>query len=112
MCAAGIVMFFNFSVSDFLTPGFVQKGIVLENYEIKGDSSYVGVIHVDQTGIPYSIILSDNGSPANFMYELEILKRIYCMKQYSKKVLSSLLLALKEIMLLPYTIKVDNWPQY
>ena len=66
MCAAGIVIFFNFSVSDFLTPGFVQKGIVLENYEIKGDSSYVGTIHVDQTGIPYTIVLSDNGSPTNF----------------------------------------------
>lgn len=66
MCAAGIVIFFNFSVSDFLTPGFVQKGIVLENYEIKGDSSYVGTIHVDQNGIPYTIVLSDNGSPTNF----------------------------------------------
>jgi len=66
MCAAGIVIFFNFSVSDFLTPGFVQKGIVLENYEIKGDSSYVGTLHVDQTGIPYTIVLSDNGSPTNF----------------------------------------------
>src|SRR6185437_14968759 len=66
MCAAGIMIFFNFSVSDFLTPGFVQKGIVLENYEIKGDSSYVGAIHVDQTGILYTIVLSDNGSPTNF----------------------------------------------
>ena len=66
MCAAGIVIFLNFSVNDFLTPGFVQKGIVLENYEIKGDSSYVGTIHVDQTGIPYAIILSDNGYPTNF----------------------------------------------
>jgi len=66
MCAAGIVIFFNFSVTDFLTPGFVQKGIVLENYEIKGDSSYVGTIHVDQTGIPYTIVLSDNDSPTNF----------------------------------------------
>ena len=66
MCVAGIVIFFNFSVSDFLTPGFVQKGIVLENYEIKGDSSYVGTIHVDQTDIPYTIVLSDNGSPTNF----------------------------------------------
>ena len=66
MCAVGIVIFFNFSVHDFLTPGFVQKGIILENYEIKGDSSYVGIIHVDQTGIPYAILLSDNGSPTNF----------------------------------------------
>lgn len=66
MCTVGIVIFFNFSVHDFLTPGFVQKGIVLENYEIKGDSSYVGTIHVDQTGIPYTIILSDNGSPTKF----------------------------------------------
>lgn len=66
MCAAGIVIFLNFSVHDFLTPGFVQKGIVLENYEIKGDSSYVGTIHVDQTGMSYAIILSDNDSPTNF----------------------------------------------
>ena len=66
MCITGIVIFFNFSVHDFLTPGFVQKGIVLENYEIKGDSSYVGNIHVDQTSVPYTIILSDNGSPTKF----------------------------------------------
>ena len=66
MCTIGIAIFFNFSVHDFLTPGFVQKGIVLENYEIKGDSSYVGTIHVDQTGTPYTIILTDNDSPTNF----------------------------------------------
>jgi len=66
MCAAGIVIFFNFSAYDFLTPGFVQKGILLENYEIKGDSTFVGIIHVDQTSTPYTIILSDNGSPTKF----------------------------------------------
>ena len=66
MCTIGIVIFFNFSVHDFLTPGFVQKGIVLENYEIKGDSSYIGTIHVDQTSTRYTIILSDNDSPTNF----------------------------------------------
>ena len=66
MCAVGIAIFLNFSVHDFLTPGFVQKGIILENYEIKGDSIYDGVIHVDDTSAPYTIILSDNGSPTKF----------------------------------------------
>lgn len=66
MCVVGIVIFLNFSVHDFLTPGFVQKGIILENYDIKGDSIYDGVIHVDQTSAPYTIVLSDNGSPTKF----------------------------------------------
>ena len=66
MCAVGIVIFLNFSVHDFLTPGFVQKGMVLENYEIKSDSTYVGTIHVDQISTPYTIILSDNDSPTKF----------------------------------------------
>src|SRR6476620_7300478 len=63
MCAAGIVLFLNFSIHDFLTPGFVQKGVILENYEIRGDSSYTGIIHVDQTTTPYTIILSNSRSP-------------------------------------------------
>ena len=66
MCAVGIVVFLNFSMHDFLTPGFIQKGIILENYELKGDSTYDGIIHVDETSAPYTIVLSDNDSPAKF----------------------------------------------
>ncbi len=66
MCAVGIAIFLNFSVHDFLTPGFIQKGVILENYEIKGDSTYDGIIHVDDTSVPYAIVLSDNGSPTTF----------------------------------------------
>ena len=66
MCAVGIVIFLNFSMHDFLTPGFTQKGVILENYEMKGDSTYDGIIHVDDTSVPYTIVLSDNGSPTTF----------------------------------------------
>jgi len=70
MCAAGIVLFLNFSIHDFLTPGFVQKGVILENYEIRGDSSYTGIIHVDQTTTPYTIILSDSRSPTELHVQI------------------------------------------
>jgi hypothetical protein len=85
ICVVGIVIFFNFSAYDFLTPGFVQKGIILENNEIKGDSSYVGIIHVDQTSTPYTLFYQTMDFQQTLMCELEILKRIYCMKLYSKK---------------------------
>ncbi len=66
MCAVGIVIFLNFSMHDFLTPGFTQKGVILENYEMKGDSTYDGIIRIDDTSVPYTIVLSDNGSPTTF----------------------------------------------
>jgi hypothetical protein len=66
MCGMGIIIFLNFPMQDFLTPGFVEKGVILESFEIKGDSSYDGIMHVDEIGTPYILILSDNGSPTKF----------------------------------------------
>ena len=66
MCGMGIIIFLNFSVQDFLTPGFIQKGIIFENEELKGSSSTNGVIHVDEIGKQYVIFLSDNDSPTKF----------------------------------------------
>ena len=66
MCGMGIIIYLNFSAQDFLTPGFIEKGIILENVELKGSSSTSGVIHVDEIGKPYVVILSDNGSPTKF----------------------------------------------
>ena len=66
MCGMGIIIFLNFSAQDFLTPGFIEKGIILENVELKGDSSTSGVIHVDETGKQYVVILSDNDTPTKF----------------------------------------------
>lgn len=62
----GIVIFLNFSMQDFLTPGFIEKGIILENVEMQGSSSVNGIIHVDEIGKQYVVILSDNGSPIEF----------------------------------------------
>ena len=66
MCGMGIIFFLNFSAQDFLTPGFIEKGIILENVELKGSSSTSGVIHVDEIGKQYVIILSDNDTPTKF----------------------------------------------
>ncbi len=71
MCGMGIVLFLNFSMSDFLTPGFVEKGMVLENVEMQGSSSVNGVIHVDEIGMPYVVILSNNGSPVEFDVKID-----------------------------------------
>ena len=71
MCGMGIIIFLNFPMQDFLTPGFVQKGIILESFEMKGDSSYDGTMHVDKIGTPYVLALSDNGSPTKFDVRIE-----------------------------------------
>jgi uncharacterized protein YfaS (alpha-2-macroglobulin family) len=71
MCGMGIVIFLNFSAQDFLTPGFIEKGIILENVELKGSSSTSGVIHVDEIGKPYVVILSNNGSPTKFDVKID-----------------------------------------
>ena len=66
MCGMGIIIFLNFSVQDFLTPGFIQKGIIFENADLQGSSSANGVIHVDEIGKQYVVVLSDNDFPAKF----------------------------------------------
>ena len=71
MCGMGIIIFLNFSAQDFLTPGFIQKGIIFENVELKGSSSANGVIHVDEIGKQYVILLSDNDSPTKFDVRIE-----------------------------------------
>ena len=71
MCGMGIIIFLNFSAQDFLTPGFIQKGIIFENVELKGSSSANGVIHVDEIGKQYVVVLSDNDSPTKFDVRIE-----------------------------------------
>ena len=66
MCGMGIMIFLNFSAQDFLTPGFIEKELILENVDLKGGSSISGVIHVDEIGKQYVVILSDNDSPTKF----------------------------------------------
>ena len=66
MCGMGIIIFLNFSAQDFLTPGFIEKGVILENVELKGSSSANGIIHVDEIGKQYVVILSSSGSPIKF----------------------------------------------
>ena len=66
MCGMGIIIFLNFSAHDFLTPGFIQKGMILENVELTGSSSTSGVIHIDEIGTQYVVILSDNDTPTKF----------------------------------------------
>ncbi|MHB8601541.1 MAG: hypothetical protein ACYC6W_07370 [Nitrosotalea sp.] len=66
MCGVGIIIFLNFSMQDFLTPGFIEKGIILENVEMQGGSSHDGIMHVDEIDKQYVIILSDNDSPTRF----------------------------------------------
>lgn len=74
MCGMGIIIFLNFSAQDFLTPGFIEKGIILENAELKGSSSTNGVIHVDEIGKQYVVILSDNDSPTKFDVQIDDLQ--------------------------------------
>lgn len=66
MCGMGIIIFLNFSMQDFLTPGFIEKGIILESVEMHGGSSTNGIMHVDEIGKQYVLVLSDNGSPTKF----------------------------------------------
>lgn len=66
LCGMGIIVFLNFSAQDFLTPGFIEKGVVFENVELPGSSSTSGIIHVDEIGKQYVVILSDNGTPTQF----------------------------------------------
>lgn len=66
MCGMGIIIFLNFSMEDFLTPGFIEKGIILESIEMQGGSSTDGIMHVDEIGKQYVLVLSNNNSPAKF----------------------------------------------
>lgn len=66
MCGMGIVIFLNFSMQDFLSPGFTEKGIILESVEMQGGSSINGIMHVDEIGKQYVLVLSDNDSPTKF----------------------------------------------
>jgi hypothetical protein len=66
MCGVGIILFLNFSIQDFLSPGFIEKGIILENIPLQGVSSITGVMHVDEIGKQYVLVLSNNGSPTKF----------------------------------------------
>ena len=71
MCGMGIMIFLNFSAQDFLTPGFIEKGIILENVDLKGGSSASGIIHVDEIGKQYVVILSGNGLPTQFNVQID-----------------------------------------
>jgi hypothetical protein len=71
MCGMGIIIFLNFSAQDFLSPGFIQQGIIFENVELKGSSSANGIIHVDEIGKQYVVVLSDNSSPTKFDVRIE-----------------------------------------
>ena len=71
MCGMGIIIFLNFSAQDFLTPGFIEKGIILENVELKGSSSTNGVIHIDEIGKQYVVFLSSNDSPTKFDIQID-----------------------------------------
>jgi hypothetical protein len=71
MCGMGIVIFLNFSIQDFLTPGFTEKGIILESVEMQGDSSINGIMHVDEIGKQYVLVLSDNDRPAKFDIQID-----------------------------------------
>lgn len=66
MCGMGIIIFLNFSMHDFLTPGFIEKGVILESVEMRGDSSTTGIMHIDEIGKQYVLVLSDNDSPTKF----------------------------------------------
>ncbi len=66
MCGMGIIIFLNFSAQDFLSPGFIQQGIIFENVELKGSSSANGIMHVDEIGKQYVLVLSDDGSSTKF----------------------------------------------
>lgn len=71
MCVSGLVIFVNFSAEDFLTPGFNEKGIILQNVEIQGGSSVNGIIHVNEINKQYVVILSNDGSTSKFDVKIE-----------------------------------------
>ena len=71
MCVFGLVILLNFSAQDFLTPGFIEKGIVLQNVAIPSGSSVTGIIHVAEINKQYVVILSNDGSPSKFDVKIE-----------------------------------------
>ena len=74
LCGMGIIIFLNFSAQDFLTPGFIEKGVIFENVELKGSSSVSGIIHVDEIGKQYVVILSNNETPTKFDVSIDDLQ--------------------------------------
>lgn len=71
MCILGLVILLNFSAQDFLTPGFIEKGIILQNVDVQGSSSVNGIMHVNEINKQYVVILSNNGSPSKFDVQIE-----------------------------------------
>jgi len=75
MCGLGLIMFMNFSLTDFLMSGFVEKG-TLAATQIPAQESVSRVMHVDETNKPMTLLLSHQDSPVTFNVKIENLQGI------------------------------------
>ena len=83
LCSLGLIMFMNFFSTDFLIPGFVEKG-VLTTTQIPAQESVSSVLHVDETNKPMTLLLSHQDSPITFNVKIENLQGIII---YNKNVI-------------------------
>ncbi len=70
MCSLGFIIFLNFSSSDFLTPGFIEKGILTET-QIPSQESVSSVLHIDEIKKPVTLSISNQDSPVTFNIKIE-----------------------------------------
>jgi len=70
MCSLGFVIFLNSFWNDFLTPGFIEKGILTAT-QIPSQESVSGVLHVDEIKKPVTLLISNEASPVAFNVNIE-----------------------------------------
>jgi len=70
MCSLGLVIFLNSSWNDFLTPGFIEKGLITAT-PIPSQESVSGVLHVDEIKKPMTLLISNEASQVSFNVSIE-----------------------------------------
>jgi len=70
MCSLGFVILLNSSWNDFLTPGFMESGI-LTFTQIPAQESVSDVLHVNEVNRPMTLLISHQNSPVAFNIKIE-----------------------------------------
>ncbi|GEM_PF-2220481 len=70
MSAIGFLIFLNFSADDFLSPGFVEKGTLLQRTQLGGQEFFSTPLYSDNLK-PVSLLISASDSTVAFDIQVE-----------------------------------------
>jgi len=70
ICGLGFGILLNSSWNDFLTPGFMESGI-LTSAQIPAQESMSNVLHVNEVNKPITLLISHQNSPVAFNIKIE-----------------------------------------